>query len=422
MLHLPDPRIYYCIQTVTGNPMTDCPPSAPGRYGLERTDQCVKCALCLPRCPTYRLTALETESPRGRIRLMEALDRGEVGFDPAVVEALEHCLGCLSCEAVCPASVPYGALIDRVRTVMPAKRGFSLEPWVIGFSEHPRRLRFFDRLLRILARTGLLTPLGRVLTGPSGRALRLLPNPYPRQPVQAGRWIPSGPSTGRVALLAGCFSSLWSPATYDSAVRVLTRWGHPVEIPESPLCCGALARHSGAETRAARQREKTRSRLDPSTPLLVTDSGCWREARELADDVYELTSFLLRAWPQGVHAALGKSQRIAVHVPCSQSAQVHQPRAAEQLMEHIDQVVLLPFELPEGCCGGAGSYLLAMPEWSSRFASSLLPALPQPLPDRIVTTNLGCRMQFEAELRRAGLVIPVQHPVEVLDEAFGRLP
>ncbi len=398
--------------------MSHVPPPAPGRYGLDRTDQCVKCALCLPRCPTYRLSGLETESPRGRIRLMEALDRGEVDFDPSVVDALDHCLGCLTCEAVCPASVPYGALLDRVRVLTRKTHRLTPERMVIALTDPPWRLRVFDRTLRILTRLGLLR-LGGILPGQGGRALRLLPDPYPKRPVRAGRWASAPqPPAGRVALLPGCFSGLWSPELFDAAIRVLTRWGRAVEIPESVLCCGALARHAGAETMATRQRERTRSRLDPQTPLLVVDSGCWQEARHLADDVSELTAFLVRVWPAETHAALAHSQRIAVHIPCSQSAQVKNAQAAGHLLERIGQVIPIPFDLPDGCCGAAGSYLLGMPAWSDRFAASLLPALPQPPPDRIVTTNLGCRIRLAAELRRAGLGIRVQHPVEVLDEAL----
>src|SRR5690349_23402530 len=87
-------------------------------FPLADADKCVKCALCLPHCPTYRVTRDEGESPRGRIALMQGLATGALKPTPRLAAHLDHCLSCRACEAVCPAEVPYGRLIDAARQAL----------------------------------------------------------------------------------------------------------------------------------------------------------------------------------------------------------------------------------------------------------------------------------------------------------------
>jgi glycolate oxidase iron-sulfur subunit len=92
--------------------------------GYRALDPCVHCGFCLPACPTYLATGDESDSPRGRIVLMRALERGEIrSDDPALVQHLDACLGCRGCEPVCPAGVGYGQGLEAARGQLVRERG-----------------------------------------------------------------------------------------------------------------------------------------------------------------------------------------------------------------------------------------------------------------------------------------------------------
>ena len=76
---------------------------------------CVACGLCLPHCPTYRLTGEESASPRGRIAAMRSVAEGTAVVDDTFAGFMDLCLVCRACEDVCPSHVPFGRMMERAR-------------------------------------------------------------------------------------------------------------------------------------------------------------------------------------------------------------------------------------------------------------------------------------------------------------------
>jgi glycolate oxidase iron-sulfur subunit len=217
---------------------------------LQGTDRCVMCGLCLPHCPTYGETRHEADSPRGRIALMRALETKRLLAQDALVKHLDGCLGCRACEAVCPAGVPYGELIDATRATLHENQQRRLNPVRLLtniFVKQPwsRRLAYwillgYQRLgAQKLARKSGLLKLTRL-----ARAESLLPQLDRALPKPAPTTV--NPNRGRVALFAGCVAQIFDRETLAATERVLRSLGYDVEIPRRQACCGALHLHDGA--------------------------------------------------------------------------------------------------------------------------------------------------------------------------------
>ena len=97
-------------------------PSHEIRVGPAEEDlaRCVHCGFCLQACPTYLITGLETESPRGRIQIAKAVAEGIVPLDATAVSHFDLCLQCRACETACPSGVPYGRIMEETRALVQA--------------------------------------------------------------------------------------------------------------------------------------------------------------------------------------------------------------------------------------------------------------------------------------------------------------
>jgi glycolate oxidase iron-sulfur subunit len=397
----------------------DFPPSP----ALQAADQCVKCGMCLPHCPTYGATLDEAESPRGRLALMQGLAGGLLVADAAAEAHLDGCLTCRACEVVCPARVPYGRLNDATREALAQRR--------------PQR----TRVARAMA---------AVLTRPAWRALVLLPLwLYQRLGVQ---WIvrrlrllgrgrlarleslmprlhfPRRPATAAVTnadvlLFTNCTSPLVEPGALRATVGLLEALGCRVAAPPGQDCCGALHQHAGLPEPARGCARRNVEAFAGEAPIVGVASGCSAQLLEyellLGDAgggfsrrVRDLGGFLL-AHPRFEALRFAPlDARVLLHTPCTQRNVVRAPDTARRLLERIPGLKVEA--LDSACCGAAGSYFVTRPAMADALLEPKLAAVRRAQPRFVVSSNVGCAMHLAAGLRRAGLTARVVHPLELL--------
>lgn len=378
-------------------------------------DACVKCGLCLPYCPTYALERVETESPRGRIALSRHAVDGSVAPGMDLRAHLDHCLGCLACERVCPVPVHYGELLTAYRAALPPA---SPRPRrMLRLLTRPGWVRMGAALARATGARYWLTPLARRVL-PRSSALRAAMSLLPALPAAASsRTTATVPlnAHGKVALFGGCVQGALERDVQDAAVRLLAAAGFEVVRIEG-LCCGALAAHTGDSADAAAKARKVREAFEEQgvDTVLTATPGCLGTLREdlPAAQVQDAMAFLDRHGEPLLFRPL--ERKAVLHLPCTQVNVARADGAVQRLLARIPGLELDVLPTRGMCCGAAGSYMLEFPERAAAQRQRLFENLPEPLPPLLLTANIGCRLHLGAGLQERGTSIEIQHPLMLL--------
>ncbi len=381
------------------------------RLDDEELSTCVACGLCLPHCPTFRVTGEEALSPRGRIDAMRGVQWRGADADDEFVRFMETCVQCRGCEPACPSGVPFGHLMEETRAAL-----------ADAHRTAPRWLRAGLSVLRhhrvLLAGSTMLAVAQRLRLVPRRAGLAPLP-------VRRGRRLAA---TGRdVWLFTGCVMDAWMRDTHRATAALVTATGSTFALP-SPggACCGALHAHAGLAVEARRLAERVIRSMPGSAPVVVNSAGCGaamkgyghllgtEDGRAFSARVVDVHEWLAARLDRLPRATAPDRPTVIVQDPCHLR---HVQRAHEPVRAVLDRVADVVELDDDGlCCGAGGAYAVLQPALAgdvrARKVAAIERARSRSGATLVASANPGCAMHLAA----AGL--DVRHPVDIVAAAL----
>ena len=387
-----------------------------GLGGADESDlyKCVHCGFCLQSCPTYLETGLETESPRGRIALMKAVNEGRIEMtEPVMVSEKRR------------NSVKGMATGAALKWVVPKQGRLSLAVGAARFYQN-------SGLQNMVRNSGLLKRVAPDLADMESSMPEIPSTTF----KASGQVIPAkGEKTNRVAILSGCVMPLVHGPQMNAVVRVLTRNGAEVVVPKNQVCCGAMNSHIGDLSTA---RDLARKNIDgflaeDVDAIIVASAGCgsrMKEYHELLEDDSEYAEKALKLSKliKDVHEYLvglpfvpptaSLDYRVTYQDSCHLSNAQRLTAPPRTILNSIPGVEFVELQNSSICCGGGGTYMITERDLSLRILKTKMQAVAETGANVLATANPGCLMQLQTGVGENDMLVEVRYVTDLLDEAY----
>jgi len=410
----------------------------------EEIVKCMKCGTCQSVCPLYKATSLEPLVARGKIKLAEAVLKGEIDYTPKIARRFEECLTCMACVANCPSGVRVDKIILAARATIAKKRGM---PKLFRYAAQViKRPRLFDLAMKTAGKTqGLVFKK----VSPSGQSPRFqlvgidkqrilpqfAPTPYRDRVPEVNK--PTAEDKGlRVAFFTGCMANYIYPETSEAATSLLTSLGVTVIVPHAQHCCGIpVFVHGDVDTMRKIAEEHVRIFSSINCDAVITVCGTCGEsfahyypellsgemgdkAKAIAEKTMDVTDFIIKYDLYPFQKAHSISVKVTYHSPCHLDRGMGVYEQPLELIKNTAGSAFVSLKAPTTCCGGAGSFSFTNQSLSSMVLKSKIADIKNTEADVVLTGCSACRMQLEEGLAKEGQNIKVRHTVEFLAQAL----
>lgn len=383
----------------------------------DELSSCVGCGLCLPHCPTFRVSGDEALSPRGRIATIRLHHDTGRALDRESADSLNSCIQCRGCEPACPSGVPYGRIIEAAKVEL-VNRGLSTPRWqrqLLRVLRHPRLLAASTPVLAVARRLRLIPR-------------RLLPSPIPMRPGPSVRSTAVDPDFW---LFTGCVMNAWQRSTHRSLAAIADALGATYSVPgRGGGCCGALHIHQGLGDVARSWAGDVMASMPGTAPVVVDSAGCGAalkdyghllgtpEAEEFSRRVLDVHEWLA---PRMSDLMVGRMTPDPVEVvlvdPCHLRHVQRSHDAVRTVLGHVAHIVETG---DDGlCCGAGGAYSALQPDLAESVRARKVTHIERARAGRriaVAAANPGCLMFL------AGAGLDVRHPIDIVARQLEIVP
>ncbi len=327
-------------------------------------------------CPSFKGTADEDASTRGRANALRLAISGQMGFegltDPKVLETLDLCLSCKACKSECPSNVDMAKLKSEVLQKKYDEGNITLREKAINSNLNivPKMAGWKAPFVNFVQGTSIFKYAAEKLLKIDRR--RTLPS-YANESLET--WYKnnykSNGSKDKVALFADTYINYHEPQLGKAAIKLLSDCGYEVLLA-SVGCCQRPRISNGflkeAKTDGTQVAEKLMPYINQGIKIVVCEPSCTSAliddlpdliedlnlSNALKSNVMAIDVFLADALSSGQLQGkfVAKSSDILLHGHCHQKASF-----GTTGMKSIFKAASTNCQEPDsGCCGMAGSF------------------------------------------------------------------
>ncbi len=407
---------------------------------------CIHCGLCLPTCPTYEVSGLEKDSPRGRIRMLKSIADGDLQISPAFMESMDFCLDCQACVTACPAGVEYGLLVEAARNHIEAEKkqrgeASRLKPLILKlFFLKKKNLFRAAVLMNLYQKSGL-----KALIEKSG-VLRLFSTklhelnrmaPAVKKTIRYNTLYPAlgKEKNGKVGVVTGCVQDVFYSDVNRDTIEVLRYNGYDVVVPQNQECCGSVMGHTGEHENACLLAKKLIDDFYDAAvdAVIINAAGCGSfmkhydhllrkdeayadKARWFTERVFDIMEFLdVKGWRA---PAYGGNQKVTYHDACHLAHGQKVIDGPRRVLKAIEGIKYNELEEASWCCGSAGIYNITRYDDAMVFLERKMKHVEQSGAKIVLAGNPGCIIQlaYGNEYFKSG--VKIMHPVSFIKQCY----